>query len=837
VGAPLDSLSAFFPCYNDAPTIEGLVRRVIATLEPLVSDYEVVVVDDGSADESPEILRRLERELPQLRVVTHEVNGGYGAALRSGFAACTKDWIFYTDGDGQYDPAEVRRLIRLVTPEVDLAQGWKLKRGDGRLRAVIGRAYHHLVARLFGLPVRDTDCDFRLFRRWLAEQADLQSDSGAICVEMMYRFAEEGARCVQTPVHHYARPYGRSEFFRLPHLLRTFRELGRLWLRLRVERRPAPRSSLPAGTTRVGWSRRATVLGLGAVMAVALGVHVWGLSRDLPMPDVDERYFVPPAAYVAASGDLDPHWFGHPGSTVIYPLAAIFRAREVLFHGAPLTGAAPSIARRLRTDPGTFYLLGRIWAMLFSIAAIPLIFVIGRKVFSDLTGFLAAAMWAVVPLAVQYGQITRTDSVALFLALAAFVCLLRTLERPTARWLIAAGAIAGLAVSTRYFLAVLVVPIAVTWLAARRHAAPEGESRRLAVGALAGALGAAAVSFALTTPYFFLDWHTASASLSTEASARIPAQHHSLFANLGFYLLDTVPHAISWIGIAALVVGVGAALLHRTPARTLLLLWVPCVLVSVSVMPAHWSRWLIPALPIVVLFAMFGVTVVGSAIGGWTRQGARRRARPAFVMATIAVFALVAIGPAEALVRLDRSESEPSTRTEAAAWLEHHLPPASRIAVEIKGPDLTGTTFHSVHHYALPLAGTIEDYARAGYRYLVVNDGMAHRYRTEAAQHPHAVAFYDYLRDDATRLQRFRPDRAHAGPHLAIYDLGPTVPAAGNDVGVDATLDAVTLRTTARSYVRRGGEPVPFDRRVLRQLAREATGAGSSRVAEAPSGV
>ena len=111
-----------------------------------------------------------------------------------------------------------------MRPDVGLAQGWKLQRGDGHARAIIGRAYHHLVAWAFGLGTRDTDCDFRLFRRSLVAQTRLQSDSGAICVEMMYRFAEAGAECVETPVHHFPRPYGRSQFFGVRHLARTFGE-------------------------------------------------------------------------------------------------------------------------------------------------------------------------------------------------------------------------------------------------------------------------------------------------------------------------------------------------------------------------------------------------------------------------------------------------------------------------------------------------------------------------------------------------------------------------------------------------------------------------------------
>ncbi len=228
------SISVFFPCYNDERTIEQLVKDALAALEPLVPDVEVIVVDDGSSDGSAAVLDRLAAVEPRLRVVHHERNRGYGGALISGFGAATKDWIFYTDGDAQYDAAEVADLIPVVTPTTDIVQGWKLSRGDSLTRRVIGRAYHHTVRLLFGLRVRDTDCDFRLFRRSLLDRAPLTRTSGVICVEMMRKFQTIGAEFVEVPVHHFPRPHGRSQFFRLPHIARSAVQLGRLWVRLMV---------------------------------------------------------------------------------------------------------------------------------------------------------------------------------------------------------------------------------------------------------------------------------------------------------------------------------------------------------------------------------------------------------------------------------------------------------------------------------------------------------------------------------------------------------------------------------------------------------------------------
>ena len=580
------------------------------------------------------------------------------------------------------------------------------------------------------------------------------------------------------------------------------------------------------GRAATGWSTRARVIALSAVLLVSLGAHLWGLTRDLPMPDVDERYFITPAAYIAASGDLDPHWFGHPGSTVIYPLAAAFRLREVVFHGAPLTGAAPSVAARLQTDPGSFYLMGRLWAVLFGLASVVLVFAIGRRVFGDLVAFLATLLWAVVPLGVEYGKITRTDSVGLFFALLAIWLCLRALDRPSIGRFAAIGVAAGFGVASRYFLAVLAVLICVTWLLARRRPAAEATPPRPVPGlaVLATSLGAMFAAFALSTPFFFLDLHSALRSLAGETTSPMPAQSSGFLANLGFYLSSAIPGAVSYVGMAAAFAGIVFAMRRRTPGRVLLLVWVPCVLLAISVLSLHWNRWVIPALPALALFAAYGAVTIARAAAARLRQPARAGWGFAGVLAALTVFLVV--GPASALVALDRTQAETSTRSMAKQWIERHIPPGNGVAVELKGPDLTATRYRYVEHYALPRAGTVTDYAHAGFRYLVVNETIAHGYQMDPQRYQTQAAFYDYLRDDARRMAEFRHDGAHGGPHLVLYDLGPSYPPPERDPSRDALREVATLRFTSPNRVPDGDNPVPYDVRHLRRLAHRAGWAG-----------
>src|SRR5262245_18874274 len=155
-------LSVFFPAYNDSGTIASMEIRTVKTASELTPDFEIIVVDDGSGDGTAEIADELARTYPQVRAVHHPTNRDYRAALQTGFRSATKELIFYTDGDAQYDPTELAILWRGMTPETDVVNGYKISRSDPFHRIVIGRVYHHIVSRLFGLKLRDVDCDFRL---------------------------------------------------------------------------------------------------------------------------------------------------------------------------------------------------------------------------------------------------------------------------------------------------------------------------------------------------------------------------------------------------------------------------------------------------------------------------------------------------------------------------------------------------------------------------------------------------------------------------------------------------------------------------------------------------
>jgi glycosyltransferase involved in cell wall biosynthesis len=233
----IPSISVFFPCYNDEKTIGKLVEDAFDTLKTLTNDYEVIVVDDESKDNSREVLSKLAKQHKDLKLIFHEQNKGYGGALQSGFKNAAKDLVFYTDGDVQYDVKELPILYSLMTDDVDFVNGIKMSRNDPTYRIVVGNLYSLVIRWTFWIPIADVDCDFRLIRQKIVQKMHLTVTSGAICVELVKQAKRAGARFKQVSVHHYERKHGSSQFFRPEKILHTFWELANLWIKLVLTKR------------------------------------------------------------------------------------------------------------------------------------------------------------------------------------------------------------------------------------------------------------------------------------------------------------------------------------------------------------------------------------------------------------------------------------------------------------------------------------------------------------------------------------------------------------------------------------------------------------------------
>ncbi len=226
-------LTMFFPCYNDAHTIGALVQEADAVASQCAADYEILVIDDGSRDASAETVRSEMKRLPKLRLISHGENRGYGAALRTGFREASKELVFYTDGDGQYDVKELKGMLQAMEEGVDMVNGYKIQRNDPWPRVLLGWLYLSVTRFFFRFRVRDLDCDFRLIRKKVLDAVDLRLSSGAICLELVKKAENAGFRIVDHPVHHGPRRHGHSQFFSPGQIWGTLTDAARLGRELR----------------------------------------------------------------------------------------------------------------------------------------------------------------------------------------------------------------------------------------------------------------------------------------------------------------------------------------------------------------------------------------------------------------------------------------------------------------------------------------------------------------------------------------------------------------------------------------------------------------------------
>jgi glycosyltransferase involved in cell wall biosynthesis len=223
-------LTFFFPAYNEEENVERTVERALADVAPLVGSIEVLIVDDGSTDRTPELADALAEGHPRVRVV-HQPNRGYGGALQAGFANARGELIAFSDGDLQFDLAELGRLLERLDDEqrpVDVVIGYRIKRRDPPHRIVIAKTYNAIVSAAFRLRVRDIDCAMKLFRREVFEGLPLHAEGPFLSAELLIKLRARGARIAQLGVNHYPRAAGTNTGASLGKILRTIRDLGRL---------------------------------------------------------------------------------------------------------------------------------------------------------------------------------------------------------------------------------------------------------------------------------------------------------------------------------------------------------------------------------------------------------------------------------------------------------------------------------------------------------------------------------------------------------------------------------------------------------------------------------
>lgn len=547
-----------------------------------------------------------------------------------------------------------------------------------------------------------------------------------------------------------------------------------------VPRRPA--SAASAATV-----PRMVLLALGLIVLGTVALHLWGLVGDLPYaPDIDEPIFMEAAVGMLARHSLNPQWFGHPGSTVIYPTAALV---ELWYLAAknlpPFAHPMPGIGRELLADPMPFYVIGRLVSAAYVVGSVIATWLLGRRILGDLGGLLAALFVPATAIVVLYGQLMRTDTAGMFFAVLSLWLALRAMELRRGRdWALVAIAI-GLAISSRYIFATLIVPYLVaaglTVLSIRGEGDLKGSSRRPTLAPFLAVL-VVPLTFALTSPFMLLEVR----QLPIDSSIHPGADGLSPIGNLLWYIGTIAPTIFGLAILAVAAIGVVAVARTHPRAAAVLVAYAASYLIGVSAAPLHWDRYIIPLVPVVGIFAAGGALAIGSAVAGAAERRERAGRDPAVVdgtgksrparrslgivvsLAIVGVLLIPSIGGAAASVR---QRSGPSTRAVATDWVKQNLPPGSRIAQEMSTTYLPRDPGRVLRVFALA-DRSLDRYRADGYRYLISSTAMSERY-DDPERYPRESAFYKELEATGRLVASFEPDPVRSGAKIRVFDLGP----------------------------------------------------------------
>ncbi len=521
------------------------------------------------------------------------------------------------------------------------------------------------------------------------------------------------------------------------------------------------------------------------VMAIAFLLHVWGIKRDLPFsPETDEGTFIIPAVRMATVGDLNPHWFGHPGSTVIYPLAGVYHLWSAIAFGGQLLRPNANLDKLYLAQPESFVWLGRLVSISYGVLSLLFVYLIGARLFDPWVGLCAAWFVSLAPIAVEQAQMVRSDSAAALFGGISLWLFLRLYDKSTLKHQMLAGIAAGAAIGTRYFMVALVPVLMLANLAIFRRSLGTYERRIALVGAGVG-IACVGVGFVLSTPFFVLDLDTAIRNIRFEArSTHLGADNQTPPQNFVWYLTRALPASLTWAHVVLAAAGMVLVARRRMWQRLLLVVFAACFLGIISMSSLHWQRWIIQILPVGALFAAYALRTA-------LREAAERPrwrwlAQP---FSQMLVVLMLSVWPLYQVIIADIQQSNPSTRLIARDWVVRHMPAGSRIAQERYGVPLNKADFIDlVHHdrltvspdgipitllerYSLGTDRTLDSYKREGYSYLIVSSSMYERYMAEPARYTTEVAFYQSLFEEAELVQRFEPSLLRGGPVIQIYRL------------------------------------------------------------------
>ena len=510
------------------------------------------------------------------------------------------------------------------------------------------------------------------------------------------------------------------------------------------------------------------------IILFAFALRLWGIHADLPLADgLDEEPRLSNAVRMVADGDLNPRYFSHPSSTVIYPLTAVFHLWNVAFYDTTLFQAASAFQERYEADWSEFILLGRLLTVAFAMLSIPLVYQLGRLAFNELVG-LVGAWFAIMPLILKsFAQLVRDDITATFFGLLSLYFCLHIYLNPNLSNQIKAGIAIGLGIATRYFMATL-LPVFVLAnfmvMASKRGSLWPGGWRSIAGLVFAG------LAFILSTPYLFLNFSDALFQINVERrDIHLGADGLSSMGNFVWYLTQALPasNALTWPLFILTLLGIVLTFYTRKAEQVLLLTFMATFLIGISNLALHWQRWLIPTIPIFALFAASGFQAINEnlykILGPLTAKMGNYR-----IWVMVVLLVAVSAWPLYQLILDGVRLSNENTRLLARQWVLENIPQNSKLGMEeytafLRGLDdyyrITGTFSLATTDW------TLDQAYRSGFEYILVSSDVYDLFYAEPHRYQLEIARYEELFAEEILVQEFQPTYFQRGPTIRIYKL------------------------------------------------------------------
>jgi asparagine N-glycosylation enzyme membrane subunit Stt3 len=471
---------------------------------------------------------------------------------------------------------------------------------------------------------------------------------------------------------------------------------------------------------------------------------------------------------MASTGDLNPHWFGNPASTIIYSLTVVFHLWHFLTQNGSLLQADPNLQIHFEADFVTYTVLARLVSITFAVLSIPLIFYLGKRVFNGKVALIGTLLFIFYGVVVTHVQVARSDSAGLFFSSMSLLLLHRLYENRTFQDQLLAGAAIGLAISSRYFLLALVpifglVNIGILWQSRQSKI-----QRRRYVGQAVIGLLIIAATFILTTPYFALDFSEVILSLRRAGrGTHLGADGLTPIGNLLWYVTVVLPQNMGWPQVILLFAGIAIVLRERKFGQMMLLFYLAIFILGISLLSLHWQRWLIPILPICALLVAHALWRILTIL----KRSKYADFRTASAVAILGVLLLLA-WPAYQTTLFNIRHSRPTTRGIAREWIVDNLPEDSSLAVDTQSVPLDGTDFTWTMWNTLAKERELTDYRSEGYDYIVVSGRMYDLYAAEPERYQKEFDFYEQLFENGKLVRFFEPSLLRGGPKIYIYNLG-----------------------------------------------------------------